>query len=200
MVQKWRQSTIFPKNPFLFKFFLIRLKAVVTNLLIISYQTSEDFCAKIRRVLINYMFFGQQKKFLNSSNGQLNCTSDNRGEKVLQKLEKFLLNFSQKNAQKFFLKKFSSKICNFYPKIFPDRKSAVLGTRLKIWKSLKIKCWKSEKVTLNIFFRKVILVKMFLRVRRGLFWRTCRIFLAKVQKRFAHISRITYQNQFSQKK
>ena len=102
----------------MFKFFLIRLNAVVTNLLIISYQPSEGFCAIFRRDFLNYMFFGQQKKFLNFSNGQVYCTSDNRGEKVLQKIKNFLLNFSQTYAQKFFLNSFPQRYAIFIQKVF----------------------------------------------------------------------------------
>ena len=99
MVQKWRQSTIF-------SIFFVRLNAVVTNLLINSYQPSEGFCAKFRRVLLNYMFFDQKNFSSIFPTDRYIAFLTTVAKKFCRRSKRFLLNFSEKYAQKFFSKVF----------------------------------------------------------------------------------------------
>ena len=86
--------------------FFVRLNAVVTNLLINSYQPSEGFCAKFRRVLLNYMFFDQKNFSSIFPTDRYIAFLTTVAKKFCRRSKRFLLNFSEKYAQKFFSKVF----------------------------------------------------------------------------------------------
>ena len=124
--------------------------------------TIRRFLRKIPKSFIKLHVSRPKRIFLNFSNGQIYCISDNRGEKVLQKIEKIFAQFFWKICSKVFLKSFPQKYAFFIQKFFRIGKAQSWEPVSKFGKIRKVNGWKSEKVTLNNPFTKNFLVKMFL--------------------------------------